>query len=447
MLDNNAASLARWLAKLEKGQGQSIRLGLDRCQEVAKRLHCLPTCPTVVVGGTNGKGSTVATLTWLLTQSGLKVGSYTSPHLMHFQERIQLNGTPVTEKQICTAFEAIEAAKGEVPLTYFEWTTLAALWLFKNTTTTCDIIVLEVGLGGRLDAVNIVTPTLAVVTSIGHDHQEYLGTSLNAIAKEKAGIFRKGIPVVIGKTAAQPALLTAADTLGVQLSQEGRDFDILANQQWQNKHQKYTVPDNHLPPSSLSLALATYTILEKRLTSLRSLTTLMASLSGLSMVGRFYQFSYQNKTIICDAAHNPEGAMWLASKLKEKKMSGIVAVWSSLQDKAHDDMVSALKPFISRWFIGKLATVRSASIRQMQTVLTQLGVVCPQTYSSVADAFRAALLTEEKTIVVFGSFYSVSCVLNETNQYQEPLPFHGLVSVMHAAVPKPMPTGDNVHHE
>lgn len=434
MSEQASLSLSQWLTKIEAGTGDSIHLGLERIQRVAERLALLPLpFPCVVVGGTNGKGSTVATLVWLLTQAGQRVGSYTSPHLTHFEERIQVEGQPIKAAALISAFEAIAGVSSDVPLTYFEWITLAALWSFKQASPALDLCVLEVGLGGRLDAVNIVNPMIAVVSSIGHDHQAFLGNTLEAIAAEKAGIFRADIPVVLGKSVTQQSLLSQAKTFRNTVWQEGKDFDSLGAQSWQCQGHKITVPNHALPPSSVSLACATYTILEKQLGSLPPLATVIGTLAEKSMTGRFDAFKYQGKTIICDVAHNAEGAAWLAKRLSENGVTEVIAVWASLQDKAMFDIVQALQSKIKFWCIGELAVERAASVTQMQDVLTQFEGAQVQSYTNMMAAFQAACAMAQTTVLVFGSFYTVSDILSGLGRVCEPLSFHGLKQAKNAS--------------
>lgn len=438
--------LSDWLAQLETAVGDAIVLGLDRVRAVAERLQVQSfACPVVTVAGTNGKGSTVATLVWLLRRQGMQVGSYTSPHVSHFQERIQINGNPVSDEQLCAAFAQIAAVRGDVFLTYFEWTTLAALVLFSQYAEPLDVIVLEVGLGGRLDAVNIIDPTIAVVTSIGYDHQAWLGDSLEAIAGEKAGILRSHIPVILGKNVTQATLHQRAMEGQNGLLIEGRDFDITSSGEWyyhESKHvasqddvhsrgsdtQKKTlfVPPNDLPSSSVSLALMIYTILETQLDTLPRLRCPVMDLSDLTMVGRFFKLKIHNKTIILDVAHNAEGATWLAAKLAEQGFSEVVAVWASLQDKALNEIVLAMKNVVRHWNIGELAVPRGSSGALLKDVLAQSDIDAVSCYANIQAAFEGALAMEGDTIVVFGSFYTVSEVLAYLKWDRDPLPCHGL---------------------
>lgn len=430
MLKPVVFTLSDWLARLETLEGGAIALGLDRVREVAVRLEVLNfACPIVTVAGTNGKGSTVAILVWLLTGQGMHVGSYTSPHVTHFQERIQIDGNPVSDEALSVALMQVENARGEIFLTYFEWATLAALWLFKNSPIPLDVLVLEVGLGGRLDAVNIIDPSIAIVTSIGYDHQAILGESLEAIAREKAGIFREHIPAVIGKTVTQSSLLQRAAELQVPLLREGQDFDMHAGGgEWRNGERTFLIPPQSLPPSSVSLALATYTILEKQLGKLSHLQSPIVDLSHVSMVGRFFQIKHLNKIIIVDAAHNAQGAEWLATQLVDKGFLAVTAVWASLQDKALDAIAMAMKPVVKHWILGKLAVPRASSITLLKEALLENGIDIAETARCIQEGLAAALEKDSDIIVVFGSFYTVAEALTYFGLNKSPLPYHGLVS-------------------
>lgn len=436
--------LSDWLAALETTQGGAIVLGLDNVRQVAERLRVVEfACPVVMVGGTNGKGSTVATLVWLLRSQGISVGSYTSPHLLYFQERIQINGIPVSDQDLSAALSEVAAARGDIALTYFEWTTLAALWLFKRHAEPLDVLVLEVGLGGRLDAVNVIDPTIAVVTSIGYDHQAWLGESLESIAAEKAGIFRPSIPVVIGKNVTQTALLKQAEALGVTLLREGRDFDADLSHQWRCGDRLIAIPSHGLPPSSVSLALATYTILEKQL-DIVPLEDPASALAGLCMAGRFFTCRVQHKTIICDVAHNAEGAAWLADRLAHEGFSEVVAVWASLEDKALAAIVGAMKSTVKHWMIGEFTqpVARAASSGVLNEALIQTGITAVDIYKTIEQAFAAAMRSTADTIVVFGSFYTVAEVMTAMGFMAGPMPHHG---IMPAQIP--MQWGTSVTRE
>jgi len=406
-------TLLDWLAKIEQGSSCSIQLGLERVMEVGSKANLFNfDCPVVTIAGTNGKGSTLATLAMLLSAAGKKLGTYSSPHILNFNERIRINGEAISETGLCDAFAYIEALAKGIALTYFEFTTLAALYLFKQASL--DILLLEIGLGGRLDAVNAVSPDLAIITSISYDHEAWLGNTLEEIAKEKAGILRPNIPAVLSHEACQLAVLEAVKLNNNKVSIENRDFGFLNgdNCYWKLKDIVIELPNNFLPINSVSLAMATYTILGETGVGLPSLSQSVKKLAGLGMVGRFHCVALEDKQFIFDVAHNGAGAKWLAERLSAKpKLGKRLGVWSSLADKSLASMVAPMQSQIDEWYVGALVgNQRSSSSEALKQVLNAKGIRAVYVFSTVKEAFLAAKenASRDDEIVVWGSFFTVA---------------------------------------
>jgi dihydrofolate synthase/folylpolyglutamate synthase len=407
-------------------------MGLTRVEEVGKRAGVLQfSCKVVTVAGTNGKGSTVATLSHLLQAAGLRVGTYTSPHLFRINERIQINGQNVSDELLCQALQYIDNYRQHTHLTYFEYTTLAAFYIFQQAPL--DIVLLEVGLGGRLDAVNVVDTSLAIVTSIGLDHQEYLGQTHESIAAEKAGIFRSQIPVVLGHTAAISTLLSQTQALQNTVYLEKQHFDYQGGDNlWQFRELVRELPIHYLPRTSVSLAMAAYTILGEMGFSLPSLNTVVFSLRGLMMTGRCQLLVHNQIKLIFDVGHNEAASKWLAARLKEMPIKGkIIALWASLKDKSLAAIVSPLKDMVDTWCLGDLsaATPRAATPEMLQAALCGQQKGKTLIYSSIAQALDGALTIATKIdcVVIFGSFYTVAKALAEFSKYGNDFQGNGLL--------------------
>ncbi|ROL66656.1 bifunctional tetrahydrofolate synthase/dihydrofolate synthase [Pseudomonas vranovensis] len=410
-------TLGDWLAYLEQLHPSAIDMGLERSQQVAARLGLGQPAPRVItVTGTNGKGSTCAFVAALLRAQGLKVGVYSSPHLLRYNERVQINGAEVGDEQLCEAFAAVEAARGDISLTYFEAGTLAAFWLFKQAAL--DAVVLEVGLGGRLDTVNIVDADLALVTSIGVDHVDYLGDTRELVAFEKAGIFRQGKPALCGDLNPPQPLLDKARALNSPLFLRGRDFDLASTDQywqWRGVNARGEVvelqdlPLLDLPMENAALALQAYLLLDLPWDA----GQIAEALRGTRMVGRLDRraFTWQGKplTILMDVGHNPHAAEYLAQRLATRPLSGKrLAVFGLLADKDLDGVLKPLQHQVQAWAVAPLDTARSRPAAQLQAALTNLGAAV-QSYPSVAAALdgQCAQATADDEILLFGSFFCV----------------------------------------
>ena len=411
----SVGSLPDWLSYIERQHPQAIALGLDRVAEVFSVLKIKFSCPVVTVSGTNGKGSTCAMLESILQSAGYRTGLYTSPHLLRYNERVRVAGRDADDGALCEAFAAVESARGKVPLTYFEFGTLAAFWLFGREEL--DALVLEVGLGGRLDAVNLLDADCAVLTSVGIDHVEYLGDSREAIGREKAGIFRSGRPAVVADPDPPQSVLQFAHATDAKLLLIGRDFGTL-NQgtQWSwwgpsGKRSGLAHPAlrGTMQLRNASAALAALDSLRERLPV--AMQEVRSGLAEVSLPGRF-QVLPGRPQVVLDVAHNPQAAAVLAANLGESGYAPeTIAVLGMLKDKDIAGVVRAMAPRITRWHLASLPGARGADSRLLARIFFDLKIKTPMTvHDSVAEALAAARKEagENDKIVVFGSFLTVA---------------------------------------
>lgn len=403
-------TLDGWLSWLEQQHPKAIDLGLERAGQVADHLGLRTLgCPVITVGGTNGKGSTVATLVSIYRAAGLRVGSYTSPHILHFNERICLNGTPVDDATLVAAFERIRAAQGNVSLTYFEFTTLAAFLVFRDAGL--DVVVLEVGLGGRLDAVNLVDADVAVVTSIGIDHTEYLGDTRELIAIEKAGIFRSGRAAVCGDVDPPVTLLEMAENVGARLSCRGRDFDFRPEADggwaWHDAHRVMTgLPRPRLALANAASALAALLAAPVPVPE----QAVREGLLNAGLAGRM-QVAGTQPLILLDVAHNPHGARFFMEQLPpDEAGQRTFAVFGMLADKDVEGVVQVCLGRVDAWFVSSLRVPRGALKDRLASALQMQGCHVVGQHDSVAEALAAArqMARPVDRIIVFGSFYTVA---------------------------------------
>jgi dihydrofolate synthase/folylpolyglutamate synthase len=414
-------TLADWLAYLETLHPKAIELGLVRVRAVYDRLAIVPACPVVTVGGTNGKGSTSAFLERMFGCAGYRVGLYTSPHLLRYNERVRIAGREASDAELCTAFAAIEAVRQDTPLTYFEFGTLAALWLFARARL--DAMVLEVGLGGRLDAVNIVDADVAVVTTVAIDHVDYLGATREDIAREKAGIFRGGRVAICADVEPPSSLIEHARAIGARLLRRGVDFDCVAEgRQW-----RYSGPGgarHGLPHPALrgrhqlanaAAALTALDALRERLPV--NMGAVREALVGIELPGRF-QVLPGRPAIVLDVAHNTEATRALADSLGAMGFHPqTIAVFGILADKDIDGVIAAVRSRIEQWFVATLPPPRGAPAAVVRERLEAAGIA-PTTIRSFddpGDAYRAARenASEADRIIVFGSFLTVAAALSQ----------------------------------
>lgn len=421
-------TLDAWLAYCERLHPQNIALGLDRVREVAQRMGLQFDCPVITVAGTNGKGSTCAMLEAVALQSGYRPGVYTSPHLVHFEERCRVGGEIVKAEELLPHFEAVEQARvkdgAEVALTYFEFTTLAILHLMSQSKL--DVAILEVGLGGRLDATNIVDADCAIITSIDLDHMELLGPDRESIGREKAGIMRAGHPVIVSDPVPPQSVIDHAAEIGADLWRFGKDFNYDGDKQqwgWAGRGRRYAglaYPAlrgaNQL--MNASGVLAAYEAIRNKLP-----VTAQAVRTGLSMVelpGRF-QIVPGQPTLVLDVAHNPHSVAALTANLDAMGYFPTThAVFGAMADKDWEPMLTKVGPLIDRWYFTDLPTPRADSAENLKAKLQQLqskGMirkdVSMQTFANPQQALDAAVAATEAAdrIVVFGSFFTVGGVL------------------------------------
>ncbi len=414
------ATLEGWLALLEARHGQAVRLGLERVSEVAGRIDLQPRCPVIVVGGTNGKGSTCAMLEAILLAAGYRVGLYTSPHLLRYNERVRLDGQEVDDAALVEAMGRVEAARGDTPLTYFEHGTLAALALFAEAAP--DVVVLEVGLGGRLDAVNIVDADCSIVTSIALDHMDFLGEDRESIGFEKAGIFRSGRPAICADPQPPASLLAHASEIGAELQLSGRDFGFAGDrQQWMFwarggalKRGGLAFPALRGANQLLNAAamLAALDAVRERLPV--SMQAIRQGLMLVELPGRF-QILPGKPTIVLDVAHNVQAAGVLADNLSNMGyFPETWAVFSMLSDKDVEGAVERLKGRVDHWMVAGLPGVRGVPAQQLAArVRAALGSADVAVFEQPDQAFLAAreAAGEGDRIVAFGSFLTVAAVL------------------------------------
>lgn len=413
-------NLAQWLAYLEQLHPSEIDMGLERVKQVATKLGLTKPAPKVVtVTGTNGKGSTCAMLAALLQAQGLTVGVYSSPHMLRYNERVRINGEEVSDNTLCQAFEKIEHARTDITLTYFEMGTLAAFEIFSHAAL--DVAILEVGLGGRLDAVNIVDADIAIVTSIAVDHTEYLGTTRDSVAYEKSGIFRQGKVAICGDMNPPQTLLDTAEKIGVDLYLRSRcDFDVaITDDHWhwqgqdaqRHKLQINNLPLINLPIDNAAIVLQAFELLSAQLTA----EEIGRVLQQVQIPGRLQSTNYvlANKSVhlLLDVAHNPHAAQYLAQRLSQKPKRRL-AVFSILNDKDMGAVLESMLPLIDSWAVAGLPTPRSRSTEDMQMALQALGAQVVS-YESIEHALLAQCekANLEDEVLVFGSFFTVAQVL------------------------------------
>ncbi len=407
-------TLTQWLTWIEQQNAQEIDLSLDRVLQVAKQLCLLKfNCPVITVGGTNGKGSTAATLAAIYTALGYRAGVYTSPHLLQFNERVLVSGQMASDASLCAAFAAIEAARKNIPLTYFEFSTLAALYLFQQSPL--DVIILEVGLGGRLDAVNCVDSDVAIVTTVDIDHTDYLGNSREQIGFEKAGIFRAGKPAIYGDIDGLSTVLECAAARGAKLYLQGRDFSFqegIDAWHWRNQNRHYTaLPKPAVLLHNASLALQAISLLESRLPFTEE--GIQRGLATIRVAGRFQTLAKQPRCIV-DVAHNPQASRQLYEQLGRLGWQGSLhIVFSMLATK---DKWASLLPWQhckAKWYIAPLKDKKAAPLGTIEANFIALGITSYQKYDTIEAAYGAARqnAAATETVLAFGSFHTVAAVI------------------------------------
>lgn len=421
MTDMRFSTLAQWLSWQETLHPSEIELGLDRVSRVLSRLQLeQPTFKVVTVAGTNGKGSSVAMLQSILLESGCRVGAYTSPHLLRYNERIQINGQPTDDQALCDSFERIDQARAEISLTYFEFGTLAAIDILHRAGV--EVAVLEVGLGGRLDAVNVLDADVALITAIDVDHVNWLGKDRESIAREKAGIMRAGQPVICSDPNAPSSLVDYAHEIGADLYLLGKGFTARPGKnswRWQGVDHQW---DNLAYPSltgefqldNAAGVLAALEQLQKKFPTLLKVGEheICQGLKKASLPGRF-QIIPGKPVQVLDVAHNPQAARTLAENLSRIPCEGKTrAVLAMLADKDIPGVVCQLCHLVDVWYLAPLNVPRAASLSQMESALRGHEI---QRFETPVEAYQAAQRESkaQDRIVVFGSFYTVAAALSE----------------------------------
>lgn len=408
IFNTNSQSLNDWLSYLESIHPQEIEMGLDRVREVALRLNLLSDLNKVIlVGGTNGKGSTSAFLEQLIIATSSTVGVFSSPHLIKYNERLRINGCDLADHHHVEAFKLIEEARGDIALTYFEVNTLSALYLMKKSNV--DYLILEVGLGGRLDSTNIVDADLAIITSIDLDHQSWLGDTREMVAYEKAGIFRSNQLVVCGEPNPPVPMLEKAQQLKCHVSYKGRDFHYKDDGDiWQyegEESQFNALPATKLPMTNAATALAAFGKLGLHLEK----ETLKQVIETTSLKGRLQQVNSHPNTFL-DVAHNPEAGTYLAAWIARQQAPKVHCVVAMLGDKDSASTLSVIKPHVDQWYVAGLDCPRGASSLQL---MQSLDVCSAFEFETVTQALETATKNAlaDELIVVFGSFFTVAKVL------------------------------------
>lgn len=408
--------LSMWLHYLENIHTSAIDLGLDRVSKVAQSANLTKPAPKVItVAGTNGKGSTCALMEAILLDAGYRVGVYNSPHLINYNERVRINGHDVSDALLTQSFDFIERSRNDISLSFFEFGTLAALRVFQ--TEQVDVVLLEVGLGGRLDATNVVEHDVSVITSLAIDHVDWLGSDLNVIGFEKAGIFRSGKPAICGQPKSPPTVAAHADDISAEFYQVGLQFNYQitdeASQLWRWQSGGFDLDE--LPIPSLPLANAATALMALSASGLE-LTDInvVNGLKAARLAGRMQLLSSQ-PTVLLDVAHNPHSAQYLVEQLaKQYPGKSVRAVVAMLHDKDITSTLQTLAPVVKHWYPASLQGPRAATVDELIDNL-----VCYEgRYETPEDAFIQAYehVAEDEVLLVVGSFHTVGEVLNYWQQ-------------------------------
>ena len=413
-----SASLTEWLAFIERQHPKSIDMGLDRVREVAARMGLKrPAKRVIVVGGTNGKGSTVAFVESIARAHGWTVGAYTSPHLLRYNERVRIDGRDADDADLIAGFEAVEAARGDTPLTYFEYGTLCALWLFARSKL--DLAVLEVGLGGRLDAVNIVDADASIITTVDLDHQDWLGADIESIGLEKAGIARPSKPLVLGDDDPPASVLRHAYAIGAPSWRIANDFfaEPVDADTWRWREVGFSM---QLPMPALAApvqlrnaacAVAALRALGGRIDK----RTYARGIAATRVAGRLQRFERDGVEIVVDVGHNPQAARALAAWLRRAPRRRTLAVYAALADKDAVGVVAALQAGIDAWHVAGLADAgpRGEPVDAFARRLAGTPAVDAARHADVATALDAAIADAGAggRVLVFGSFHAAATAL------------------------------------
>lgn len=409
LIPQATSSLAVWLDYLANIHTSAIDLGLDRVQAVAQKANLTKPAPTVItVAGTNGKGSTCAIMEAILLDAGYRVGVYSSPHLIRYNERVRINGLELSDEKHAQSFSFIEEQRGEISLSLFEFGTLAALRLFQ--TEKVDVVLLEVGLGGRLDATNVVDHDVSVITSLAIDHVDWLGDDINVIGYEKAGIYRSGKPAICGQPKPPATVAAHADDIGALLHQVGIQFsyELVSDTTWNWRSGRFEL--TQLPVPSLPLPNAATALMALGCAELDlSDINIVNGLKNVTLAGRMQKIS-DAPTIILDVAHNPHSAQYLADQLQQRYAQRTIhMVVGMLHDKDVESTLKQLQPISSAWYPASLSGPRAAKAEELCRHLEQY----VGQFTNPVSAFEAAMAQakENDVIVVVGSFHTVGEVL------------------------------------
>ena len=409
LIPQATSSLAVWLDYLANIHTSAIDLGLDRVQAVAQKANLTKPAPTVItVAGTNGKGSTCAIMEAILLDAGYRVGVYSSPHLIRYNERVRINGLELSDEKHAQSFSFIEEQRGEISLSLFEFGTLAALRLFQ--TEKVDVVLLEVGLGGRLDATNVVDHDVSVITSLAIDHVDWLGDDINVIGYEKAGIYRSGKPAICGQPKPPATVAAHADDIGALLHQVGIQFsyELVSDTTWNWRSGRFEL--TQLPVPSLPLPNAATALMALGCAELDlSDVNIVNGLKNVTLAGRMQKIS-DAPTIILDVAHNPHSAQYLADQLQQRYAQRTIhMVVGMLHDKDVESTLKQLQPISSAWYPASLSGPRAAKAEELCRHLEQY----VGQFTNPVSAFEAAMAQakENDVIVVVGSFHTVGEVL------------------------------------
>ncbi|MCO4088134.1 MAG: bifunctional tetrahydrofolate synthase/dihydrofolate synthase [Limnohabitans sp.] len=415
-------TLQQWLDWCEHLHPVAIDMGLERVKAVAERMNLRFDCPVITVAGTNGKGSTCAMLEAVLLQAGYRTGVYTSPHLVHFEERCRLHGESASAEMFADAFAAVEAVRGDVSLTYFEFSTLAIFHLMAQAQL--DVAILEVGMGGRLDAVNIMDADCTIITSIDIDHAAILGNDRETIGREKAGVMRPGRPVIVSDPVAPQSVMDHATAIGAQLWLFGRDFNYAGDKQqwaWAGRDRRYSGLAYPALRGANQLINASGVLAALESLRQRIPVTAQAVRNGLAMVelaGRF-QIVPGQPVLVLDVAHNPHSVAALAVNLDAMGFYPTThAVFGAMADKDLLPMFQRINPLVDRWYFTDLPLPRAAKATDLQQVWQGQNTRTDTASSVHADPMHALSAAIEAAdpadrIVVFGSFHTVGGVLKD----------------------------------
>ncbi len=412
----NDASLETWLDYLLAIHPTEIEMGLGRVSEVADRLALrdLGQTKVITVAGTNGKGTTCSMVERILLLSGETVGVYSSPHMLKYNERVRINGLDVTDGLFIEAFSAINQARGDISLSYFEFATLAGLYIFKAAKL--DVVLLEVGLGGRLDAINIIDADIAVITSIDLDHQEYLGDTRESVGMEKAGIFRTKTPAIVGEPNLPSSVVEVAEHVGADLYRVSKEFEYFCEPNgstWEYKGQCLTIANIPLPTLPLPNAATALAVIEHGWPNL-SADIIRQGIESATLAGRLEVVS-QQPLVLLDVAHNPHAARYLVKQLEKRQPKRLFALCGMLKDKDCNEVIKALAPLVDVWAFSTLKTERTASGKQLLQLLEgsttyRRDAVQAAHYETVKQAWQSieAEICPADVVIVFGSFYTVA---------------------------------------